>query len=320
MTVAAPALQRLERILVMVPWLLEHPGVSVDEISERFEVSGEDLAADLDILGYCGLPGYGGGDLVETSIVGDRVVVRMADFFRRPLRLSLREALTMILAARVVGGLGILPDSGPLQRAEDKLHHALAGPERRGNDPMAPAVAVDLRAPGDEHLPTLREAVAARRVVRLVYRAGSTGTTTERDVEPWAVVGSLGAWYLQGFCRLVEAPRDFRLDRVRQLVVTDEAAGPRPGPPAPPRYEPAPEDTRVILELQPEAWWLAEWLVTDDASERGQRLRITFRTPALDWAARLVLGLGSAVRVLEPDVLRAQVATLARAILARYGT
>jgi predicted DNA-binding transcriptional regulator YafY len=74
----------------MVPWLLEHPGISIAEVSERFGVARDELTEDLDILGYCGLPGYGGGDLIEVSVMGDRIVVRMADFFARPLTLSVR--------------------------------------------------------------------------------------------------------------------------------------------------------------------------------------------------------------------------------------
>lgn len=320
MSGGAPTLQRLERILVMVPWLLEHPGASMDELGERFEVSSEELASDLDVLGYCGLPGYGGGDLVETSIVGDRVVVRMADFFRRPLRLSLHEALTLLLAARVLGGVRTLAESDPLRRAEAKIERALgAGEGRRSpaGEP-APAIAVELGAAGDEHLPVLRGAIAEQRVVRLVYRAGSTGATTERAVEPWAIVGSLGAWYLQGFCRRVQEPRDFRLDRVRELAVTEEVAAARPERPRPPAYEPAAGDTPVVLELGAGAWWVAEWVVADEVREQEDRLVVTFRTPALEWVARLVVGLGDAVRVVEPAALRARAGDLAREVLARY--
>ena len=308
----------------MVPWLLDHPGTSVDEVTERFGLTGEELASDLDILGYCGLPGYGGGDLVDASIVGDRVVVRMADFFRRPLRLSLREAVTLVLAARVLGGVSALPESGPLRRAEDKLTRVLsaaADVPRRGAGVVEPAITVDVSAPGDEHLPALRAAIAERRVVHLTYRSGSKGELTERDVEPWALVGSLGSWYLQGYCRLVRAPRDFRLDRVRDLRVTAEAGGSPPStPPRPPVYEPAPGDQRVVLDLDPEVWWVAERAVVEEVSDDADTRRVVLRTPELDWVAKLVLGLGPAVRIVEPTELTARVAELAEVLLARYRT
>ena len=305
-------LQRLERILTMVPWLLDHPGVTIGEISERFAVEPEELTQDLDILGYCGLPGYGGGDLVEVSIVGDRVAVRMADFFARPLTLSMREAVTLLLAGRALASVEGLVESDALARAVATLESALGADAAR--------VAVDLRTEGDQWLPAARQAVDAGRVVHLVYRSASKAETTQRDVEPWAVVGHAGAWYLQGYCRLAQAPRDFRLDRVREMAVTTERAAPVPEQPPAPVYRPDPDDIAVTLDLQPPAWWVAEWAVIDaDTVDRKGRRRITLRTPSLEWAARLVLRLGGDAAIVDPPQLRERVGELVEATLDGYG-
>lgn len=328
MSPAPRTLQRLERILVMVPWLLEHPAVTVDEVTRRFGMSRRELAEDLDVLGYCGLPGYGGGDLIEASIVGDRVSVRMADFFRRPLRLSLDQALTLLLAARALAGVEGLPESRPLRSAAAKLEATLtagSGPERGARAPRSEGsarLAIDLRAPGDEHLGELRSAITGGRVVHLVYRSGSKAEITERDVEPWALAGAHGAWYLQGWCRSAGGPRDFRLDRIRELHVTGEPADPhRPRPSPPPAYRPGPDDLPVVLELGPPAWWVIEWAVVDRVEEPAPGVRrVTLRTPAREWALRLVLSLGRHARVVAPDALVAEVRQRAREALERYGT
>lgn len=336
-------LGRLERILVMVPWLLDHPGASVGEITERFGVSEAELLADLDVLGYCGLPGYGGGDLIEASVVDDRVVVRMADFFHRPLRLNVREALTLVLAAQTLAAVTGLPESEALRSALDKLHAALGaatggatpttgrpgGAGRTGADAgvestpesAGPQVAVDLSAPGEEHLPVLRQAVADQRVVRLTYRSASKAEVAEREVEPWGLVGRLGSWYLQGYCRRAEGSRDFRLDRIRDLMVTTEVLPGRPGAPAPhgpPVYEPGPDDEQVVLDLGPDAWWVAEWLVVDEITDQGPQRRVTLRTGERAWLVRLLLGLGDTAKVVSPSDLADDVAALASATLARY--
>lgn len=306
-----PTLQRLERVLVMVPWLLEHPGVTVDEVAERFEVAPQELVRDLDILGYCGLPGYGGGDLIEATIVGDRISVRMADYFSRPLALSMREALTLLLAGSALAAVESLPESETLSSALKKLRGAL------GTDAQ---VAIDLTSPGDEHLELLRQAVTGRGVVRLVYRSGSKAETTERLVEPWAVVGANGAWYVHGWCRLAREPRHFRLDRIRELELTAEPAEHEPpARPEPAVYQPGAGDRTVVIDLRPSAGWLREWVVADAVGKgaRGAQ-RVTFRTPELDWVARLLLRLGGEATVLEPPELRERVAELAEAALARY--
>lgn len=316
MTAPANALARLERLLSLVPWLLEHPGADVSEVGDRLGVPREDLLADLDLLGYCGLPGYGGGDLIEVSIVGDHVTLRMADYFRRPLRLSLREAVTLLLAARALAAVEGAGVSAPLRRAAARLEELL------GAEGAAPArVALDLSGPGLEHLPALRRALAERRVVRIVHRSETRAATTERLVEPWSVTAVGGAWYLQGRCRVAEGPRDFRLDRIREVTVTDEPAPPGPASPPPPRYRPEADDLVVVLDCDPEAWWIAEWAVVDAVAEhrRGRVRRVTMRVHHLDWAARLVLRLDGRARVVSPDALSARVAELAGAALSAYG-
>ncbi|MGH8933209.1 MAG: helix-turn-helix transcriptional regulator [Egibacteraceae bacterium] len=302
-------LARLERILVMVPWLLEHPGVELAEAARRFGVGVGELADDLDVLGYCGVPGYGGGDLVEVSLFGDRVTVRMADFFARPLSLSLREALTLMLAGRALDGLW---SSAELRSAVAKLQRLLGANE-------APSVAIELLGPGDEHLPMLTDASEKELVVHLTYRSGSKAQTTERDVEPWALTGLSGAWYVQGWCRLAGAPRTFRVDRIREVRLTGEIApSDRPRRIPSPVYQPKPEDLTVILDLKRPAWWVTDWVVCEEIEERGPIRRITMRTGQLEWIARLILRLGEHAKVRAPLALIERVVELAGEILQRY--
>jgi predicted DNA-binding transcriptional regulator YafY len=306
-------LARLERVLVMVPWLLQHPGASLDELAERFGSTAEEIAADLDILGYCGLPGYGGGDLVEVSVVGDRVTVRMADFFARPLRLSLREAVTLLLAGQALAGVPGTPESEVLTSALDKIRAAI------GPGLAAPQVAVDLSAPGDELLPRLRLAIEERRVVHLEYRSAGGTEVTSRHVEPLAITGAHGAWYLHAHCRSAGGPRDFRLDRIKAATVTDErlTAAARADPPQP-IYEPGPDDLEIVVDLHQPAWWVIDWAVVDQVVKRKHTRRVHLRTASLEWVARLVLSLGTDAAVVAPGALATRVRELAGQTLERY--
>ena len=60
------------------------------------------------------------------------------------------------------------------------------------------------------------------------------GRATRRTVEPIALVGSGEAWYLVAHCRLRDAARVFRLDRIAAAEVTTERAPERD-------YEPGPD-------------------------------------------------------------------------------
>ncbi len=349
--------ERLERLLTLVPWLLAHPGASLDEIAERFDADPAEVSADLDVLGYCGVPGYGGGDLVEVAVVGDRVTVRMADFFRRPLNLTRHEALTLLLAARSLASVPALADSSPLRRATDKLSRALGVP--------AEPFPVDLTAPGDELLGMLSTAVDRRRVVRLVYRSATDEQDREREVEPWVLVAGQGGWYLRGWCRRACAPRDFRTDRMRQVSLSDESS---PQPPAsatlaPPSYMPSDDDVRLVLDLTPAAWWVLDAVTVESVEAVGavepekagefaeaveregpggtgmpgdtgtpgdtgmpgepstpvELRRATIPARSVEWGARLAVALGGTATVVGPPAVVERVGALAQEALRAYG-
>lgn len=61
------ATQRLGRLLDMVPWLIQHRGVPIEEAAREFGVSREQVVDDLELLFVCGTPGYGHAELIDAS-------------------------------------------------------------------------------------------------------------------------------------------------------------------------------------------------------------------------------------------------------------
>ncbi|MFS8495154.1 MAG: WYL domain-containing protein [Actinomycetes bacterium] len=300
---------RLTRILAMLPWVIANPGATIDEVCERFGYeSHEDLARDLDVVFVCGLPGYGPGDLMVAYIDDDEVVVDAADYFGRAPRLSPTEALSMLAAGMAVlsSGLG----SPVLESAVDKLAATVA--------PDTDGLAVDVPAEPDLVGP-LKEAAASHRVVEITYTSLSRGETTRRAVEPWVVFASLGNWYVTGYCRLAQAERVFRVDRIRDLVVTEETFEPpveRPDPQV--RYTPSEDDVRCKIALAPAARWVLDYYPVDVVSDSGDEVVIEFSASDPSVAARLLLRLGDRARLIEGDEVRAALSDLGNRILARY--
>jgi predicted DNA-binding transcriptional regulator YafY len=74
----------------------------------------------------------------------------------------------------------------------------------------------------------LVEAVAARRRVQLTYRS-EAGNEWVADVDPWAVVVRHGRWYLLCHSHRVDAVRTYRVDRVREVTLTESEFQPPAG-------------------------------------------------------------------------------------------
>jgi len=298
------------RMLTLVPWLLERPGASIDEIAETFAVDPATIRADLGHLDFCGLPGLGGGDLFEVTTVSDRVVVRMADELKRPLRPTAGEALRLVLTVDAVAE--VLGDELPaLRSAIGKVRAAVGLPEQ-----AADVLGTD----GPASLASLRDAIGTRRQVWLRYQGRTDPAPTERRVDPWGLHVVDGTWYLQGHDHGADDRRSFRLDRVVEFEVTDEPALiPRPSNLDAPRYVPGPDDTVVVLEVDARGRWLEDAVTVDEVSPMDAGgARLTFRTDAPAWVARLVLMAAGDARVIAPVELQEQVAGLARLVRERY--
>lgn len=305
------AVDDVARMLTLVPWLLERPGASLTETADAFGVTPDRLRRDLYHLDFCGLPGLGGGALFDVAIVDDRIVVEMADELRRPLRLTAREALRLVLTVDTVAET--FGDALPaLRRAASKLHQATNVPQ---------SVAVELATEGGRWLAPLQQAVASRRQVRLRYRGRGDPTPVCRTVDPWVVRIAEGAIYLQGHDHRADALRSFRLDRIADVEVLAEpaAVGAPSGPLPPPRYVPGPDDVEVELLVGPGARWIADAVETDRMEQvADDRWRVVFHTDVEPWAERLVLMGGGEVTVVSPPDLAHRVRDRARRALARY--
>lgn len=300
--------RRLTRLLSMLPWVIANPGARVDEVCERFDYTPRQLAADLNLVFVCGLPGYGPGDLMVAYIDDDEVVVEMADYFSSAVRLSAPEALTLLAAGMAVMSSGQAP--GALKSGVAKLQQLLL-PESEE------AFVVDLAEP--DLVGTLRRAAADGRVVHLVYRALSSDATTERDIEPWTVFSTMGNWYVSAHCRLAQDERVFRIDRIQDAAVTDETFEPPAEPPPPVvSYSPGVDDVTATLRLEPAAQWITDYYPVDEVSTNDGSTVVRFSASDPRVVARLLLRLGSAAELIEGEEVAAATADLKQRILTRY--
>ena len=293
----------------MLPWVIANPGATADEVCERFGYTRPELVEDLNVVFVCGLPGYGPGDLMDAYLDEDEVVVDMADYFSRPLRLSAAEGLTLLAAGMALVSSGQASDA--LARAVAKLQAVLLPDAEE-------TLVVDLaEEPG--LVGTLRKAAADGVVTRIRYTSLGKGTTTERLIEPWSVFSTLGNWYVSAHCQSAGAERVFRVDRIRDASLTESTFTPPDEPPPPEvRYTPGEDDVRTTIELTTDARWLADYYPVKVVADTGETMTIEFSSADASVAARLLLRVGSSARLVEGDEVAAALAQLRTQILGRY--
>ena len=310
------ATSRVQRLLTMVPWLVSRQGIEIEEAAAGLGISQAQLRADLDLLFLCGA-GPMPDELIEASYEGGRVFVENAATIERPLRLTVDEAIALIVGLRSLAATGA-GESDAVERALGKLE-AAAG--------AVPGVDRVLVAPEESArdgaiLATLREALTGRRRVHLGYHVPSRDERTERNVDPMRLAHVEGHWYLEGWCHRARDVRLFRVDRIEAAHLLEEPAEPPEGVTARDlsagAYQTGAEDVPVRLRLGPSAHWVAEYYAVTHREAKGDDLLITLPTSHEGLVRRLVLGLGGAAEVLAPQQLRESIAEHAAGALTGY--
>ncbi len=293
----------------------------VEEVCRKLGVSEADLQSELKRLLMCGKPPFSPADLLEVYTEGDRVFVHLAQNLVRPPRLTHEEAMALALGARMLSGGGSAAWDELVERVMAKLEQAMTPAEvaryRRLSERIVLAPA---STPPREVQDTLREALEARRRVRVHYYSRHSEAFGPRLLRPYALLHHRGYGYL-----LAGEETDaeevvqklFRLDRIRDVEPLDPAGAYEvPEGVEPSRVVPEARDASApaaLVEVSAKkARWVAERFGEQVTMLDDGRAHVRFEGWSEAWLSAWVLSFGGEAVVLEPESLKARVAREAR--------
>ena len=300
-----PTADRLRRLLVMLPWLMERGEVPVAEMAERFGLTEAQLVSDIELVSMCGLPPYL-DELIDVWIDEGVVSTGVPRVFTKPLRLTAPEGFALLAAARVAMQLPGADPAGALGRALEKLATAL-GDVVVVDQPQPPATA------------DITDAAERGARLRITHWSATSDQATERVITPRRVFLDRGRWYVIADDHRSGEERTFRIDRIEQWAPTGEID--------PPRAVAAPASDEWFLDdglptarlaLPLAAGWVIERYPVRTVETSDDRLVVELAVTDERWLRELLLRLGSGATVLAPDEWRHLGAAAAGELLARY--
>ena len=271
------------RLFQIVYYLLRKGKCTAPELAERFEVSVRTIYRDLDAISAAGIPIY------ATQGKG--------------------------------GGIAVLPEyviDNALLSGEEK--------EKIIQKSLAIIDEVDFsdwkkKTPDHDIFYTIKTAIFQKNLISFSY-FGSSGSYSERTVEPMKLVFKSKDWYLYGFCRLRKDFRFFKLTRIKNLTLCEEIFVRE----APDRVqiEPSPIVESLVsvkLKFSPEAAFRVYDEFTDavTADNRGN-LYVTVELPDNGILFSYLLSFGDQVEVIEPAYIREQLKEKLGSMLQKYKT
>ncbi len=315
------ASERMNRLLAVIPWVVEQQGAPLDEIVARFDYPRSQLVEDLTgVVFFVGVHPFTPDSMIEVDISDDEVQIRYADWFSRPLRLTPSEGARLLTAGHSLlsGQFGTGDDDGdeaasPLLRALTKLGMALG-------EAADQAVEVRLGHAPTETLPPLRSAVSRGEQIDIEYYTYGRDELTQRIVEPLRIFSDNGNWYLHAWCHRATGERIFRVDRIRSVRLTgdpvEHQANDSGG-----SFTPHGDDPRVLLRLHPDSVWVTEQYPTESVETDAEGwLNVGMAVSAVGWLERLMLRLGPRAEIvsIDPPLSPSLVSNAANRVLERY--
>jgi predicted DNA-binding transcriptional regulator YafY len=278
------------------------------ELAARFSIPLEELQDHLSLLN---LVNFGGGCYaVYAEHDGDVVRVEKelyGDVFRRPPKLTPLEARAIHLAMEYVGPTIAADAHSPLKRVRKKLEETFGRFELAGTPQPSDASAEE------KLVRVLSDGVEKRMVVEIEYLKEGDDSPSLRRVEPYTIERELPVWRVHTWDLGVDAPRTFRLDRMRSARSTGERFEVREG--FDPTYLRNPRIARLLHSPEVARWKL----------ERGARpltdgsaiADVPYKTE--EWLLSEVLADRGETIVLEPQRLRDVVAKRSRRLQRELG-
>ena len=286
---------KINRLLEMILILLNKNTITAKELADRFDVSTRTIYRDVDELSSAGVPiytnkGSGGGiSLLENYVLHKALLTEHE-------RDSLLLALKTLQSTKYPEIDVILNKIGALFKntaAADWVHIEFSP---WGSGPNA-----------ENKLLNIKRAILECKVVTFDY-INASGIKSRRNIEPLQLCFKGNAWYLNGYCLARSDVRTFRLSRIRNLAVTDNAFIRRP---VESFGEEEPDNIQLKyvtlkLRFQPQDLYRVYDDYDEDRIIRNNdgTYDVTVTFPEDEWVYGYVMSFGSYVEVLEPPHIR----------------
>ena len=302
------ALDRTSRALDLVPYLLEHQGISIPELAAAFSVSEKQINEDLVLIHMCGLPGYTPLELIDMYYEDGYVTVSDPQSFKKPRSMNKIEMTSLLVSLDLLKSLRTDDVAKEIEALKLKLQANM-----RFENPFV--VVQDLE--NTEMIETLELAISKSTLLRIGYASGTKDSTSIRDILPMEIYVANGTTYLNAWCQTSKGDRTFRLDRILSYegiegTVIDQT----------PDKKVELVDSSAIELLVSKG---ARNFIEDNRAiihqiEDGEQVRIELNPIDHEWLVRTILGFGGQIVVSKPKELALEVKARAQAIKESYAS
>ena len=295
---------RALRTMDLIPYILEHPGISINQLSKIFNVAEKEIEKDLQLAFMCGLPGYTPYELIDLTYEEGVVSIIDPQVLNKPRNFSSNERVVIALGLEILKEINL---SNPENLKKiDKLREKFL--DKKDEDSVI-VVEQDLSFP---FLNIINQAIFERRIVIFDYQSVSKDVLSSRNVLPHKLYLQNGNLYLSGNDVQAQSDRIFKADQILRCTIGDLADTDR--------FHLTQQEEIVELIVNHDNFNFIERnssIIIDQEITNGQ-LHVKIRASNFDWLKRAILSNAPSIKVISPESLASEVEQMASDLISAY--
>jgi predicted DNA-binding transcriptional regulator YafY len=210
-------MNRIDRVSAILIHLQSRRVIRASEIAERFNISLRTVYRDIKTLEEAGIPIMGEAGIGYSIMDGYKLP---------PIMFTREEAISFLTAEKFIENLTDASTANNYKSALYKIKAILKTTEKVHLEEMQNNIAVlkPIKQPKNNdknHLQILLDGISKKLVLSIDYFANHNQQNTKRNIEPIGVFFRDNNWHLIAFCRLRNDYREFRVERIDNIYVTD---------------------------------------------------------------------------------------------------
>jgi len=300
------ALDRTARALDLVPYLLEHQGISIAEVAKVFGVSEKQINDDLILIHMCGLPGYTPLELIEMYYEDGYVTVSDPQSLKKPRSMNRSEITSLLVSLDLLKSVRSDSIADEIEALKVKLRSSLTF-----ENPYV--VVVD--STNSEMVEKFEAAIAKGNALQIVYLSGQKDESTERLILPLEIYQANNNTYLSAWCQTSMGDRTFRVDRI--LSFETSSGDQISYTPASQQHKTGISNIELVVSKAARHFIEENRAIIENVVD-GDVFQVKLHPIDIEWLTRTILGFGSGIQVVAPKHLASEIRDRALAIRALY--
>ena len=314
-------MNRIDRLQAILTQLQTKKVVKAQEIADRFEISLRTVYRDIRALEEGGIPI--GAEAGVGYFLDD-------DYSLPPIMLTTEEASAILMAGKLVPFISDKNVDSSFQNALYKIKSVMKPEDKEFLEKLDGSVKVfsgisEIPQRDSIYLHDIQQALVNKRVLKIAYFAKYNQILSTREVEPIGLLYYALNWHLIAYCKLRQAYRDFRLDRIRELEISNETYNKKLDKAFDDYLEREKEQHQYFeieikiseplsLEIQESKYWYGFL----NEEKKGSKITMKFLNPDLNGFAKWILTMSAKVEIVFPIGLNTILLEMIQNICEKY--